>query len=82
MSEDLSFFWSSPDFGQKIGRNLSEDLFFWSSTDFGQKFGLILGEIIFILNFVLLKFFEFSGSPPPLQNPAYATGGNMLFAAL
>ena len=36
--EDL-FFWSSPNFGPKIGLSLSEDhfFFFWSSPDFRQK---------------------------------------------
>ena len=29
-SEDLCFFWSSPNSGQKMGLNFSEDLFFWS----------------------------------------------------
>ena len=52
------FFWSSPNFGQKIGLNLSEDLLF-----FGLH--LILGKI-------LPKFSEFSALPP-FQNPAYAT---------
>ena len=44
LSEDL-FFCSTPDFGHKIGLNLSED-FFCSSPNFGQKIGLILGGTI------------------------------------
>ena len=65
-------FRSSPNFVQKIGPNLSEDLFFWSLPNFGQKNGLMLGETIFILIFVLLKFSEVPGPYPPFQNPAYA----------
>ena len=49
-SEDL-FFWSSPNFGQKIGLKFSEDLFFWFSPDFGQKIGLKLSEDLFSLVF-------------------------------
>ena len=47
--EDL-FFCSSPDFGRKMGRNLSEELFFLffsSSTDFGWKKGRNLSEDLF-----------------------------------
>ena len=37
----------SPDFGQKLGRNLSEDLFFFcSSPDFGRKMGRNLSVTI------------------------------------
>ena len=42
IGEDLCF-WSAPNFGQKIGLNLSEDLFFWSSPDFGQENGTNFG---------------------------------------
>ena len=42
-SEDL-FFWSSPNFGQKMGLIFSEDIFFWSSPEFGQKMGLNFSE--------------------------------------
>ena len=37
--------------GQKMGRNLSEDLFFCSSPDFGRKMGRNLGEDLFFLLF-------------------------------
>ena len=36
----------SPDFGQKLGRNLSEDFFFCSSPDFGRKMGRNLSVTI------------------------------------
>ena len=36
----------SPDFGQKMGRNLSEGLFFCSSPDFGRKMGRDLSMTI------------------------------------
>ena len=42
--EDLFFFCSSPNFGQKMGPNLSEDLFFCSSPNFGQKMEPNLSE--------------------------------------
>ena len=51
LSEDLFFFWSSPNLGQKPGPNLSEDLFFWSSPNFGQKPGPNLSEDLFFLVF-------------------------------
>ena len=38
-----------------------------------RKNELILGVKIFILDFLILKFSESPG-PPPLENPAYATG--------
>ena len=46
VGEDLSF-WPAPNFGPKIGLNLSEDLFFRSSRNFGQKIGLNLSEDLF-----------------------------------
>ena len=64
VGEDLCF-WPAPNFGQKIGLDLSEDLFF------GLQ--LILGEKIFILIFVF-KFSEFPG--PPFQNAAYVTASS------
>ena len=42
----LFFFCSAPNFGQKIGLNLSEDPFFCSSPNFERKIGLILGGTI------------------------------------
>ena len=73
LSEDL-FFCSSPDFGQNMGRNLSEDLIFiCSSPDFGRKMGRNLSVTISNSDlYVPLKFSEVSA--PPFQNPAYATG--------
>ena len=41
------FFCSSPKFGRKMGRNLSEDLFFCSSPKFGRKMGRNLSEDLF-----------------------------------
>ena len=35
--EKRLFFWSSPNFGQKIGLNLSEDLFFGLHLILGEK---------------------------------------------
>ena len=71
VGEDLCF-WPAPNFGQKIGLNLREDLFFGFQLILDRKIALILGEKIFILIFVLFKFSEFL--PPPFQNSAYATG--------
>ena len=43
-----------------------------------QKIGLILGETVFIL----LRFSEVPGPPPPsFQNPAYDTIGNNIGTA-
>ena len=52
--------WTAPNFGQKIGLNLSEYLFF--------GFHLILGETIFILIFVILKISKVP-APPLLPSP-------------
>ena len=41
------FFRSSPNFGEKMGPNLSEDLFFCSSPNFGEKMGPNLSEDLF-----------------------------------
>ena len=48
VGEDVSF-GPVPNFGQKKGLNLSEDLFFFfcSSPKFGQKIGLNLSEDLF-----------------------------------
>ena len=72
------FFCSSPDFGLKIGLNVSEDLFFllftwfWAkfewepfffpSPDFGRKIGLNLEQFL-IQIFVLTTFSEIFGPP-------------------
>ena len=37
LSDDLLFFWSSPNFGQKVGLNLSENLFFCLHLILGKK---------------------------------------------
>ena len=34
---------------------------------------LVLGRKIFILAFIILKISKFPASPPPFENPAYAT---------
>ena len=46
LSEDLFVFCSSPNFGRKIGLNLSEDHFFCSLPNFGRKIGLDLSRTI------------------------------------
>ena len=54
----------SPDFGRKMGRNLSEDLFFCSLPDFGRK--MARNWSVTISNsdlYVPLKFSEISGPP-------------------
>ena len=78
LGEDLFFYsWSSPNIGPKTELNLSEDLFFLFLFSLhlilGRKADLILGWKIFILVFIILKFSEFPGPPPPFKNPAYAT---------
>ena len=70
MGEDL-FSWPPPNFGPKTGLNLSKDLFsfffffFGLHLILGRKTDLILGWKIFILVFIILKFSEFPGLPPP-----------------
>ena len=74
VGEDVCF-WLAPNFGQKVGLNLSEDHFiiFWSSPNFEKKIRIHLSETMFILVCVLLKFSEVPGLPPSFQNSAYAT---------
>ena len=65
-------FCSSPDFGRKIGRNLSEDLFFfYSSPDFGRVMERNLSVTISNSDLCSSQIF-WSFWPPPFQNPAYA----------
>ena len=67
------FFCSSPKFGQKMGRNLSEDLFFLcSSPKFGRKMRLNLSGTTSDSDLCSSQIF-WNFWPPPFQNPAYAT---------
>ena len=63
----------SPDIGQKMGRNLSEDLFFALHLIFGKKWDKIWVWRFQISNLCSSQIF-WSFWPPPFQNPAYATG--------
>ena len=74
-----TFFCSSPNFEQKIGLNLSEDLFFCSSPNFGQKIVLISGGTI-SYSVLFSNFLKFLA--PPFQNPAYATVHNLALTNL
>ena len=50
----IRFFGPEPNFGQKIGLNLSEDFFFCSTPNFGQKSGLNLSDdFFFALDLIL-----------------------------
>ena len=56
--------------------NLSEDLFFFGlHLIMGRKTDFVSGWKIFILVFIILKFFEFPGILP-FENPANATGSS------
>ena len=64
---------SSPDFGRKMGRNLSEDLFFLLFTWFWAKDRTKFeGDNFKFWSMFLSNFLKFPA--PPFQNPAYATG--------
>ena len=71
VGENLCF-WPASSSMPKTRLTLSEDLFFTVHLILDRTTGPILGGKIFIMIFVILKFFEFPG--PPFQNPAYATG--------
>ena len=67
------FFCSSPKFGRKMGRNLSEDLFFLcSSPTFGRKMRLNLSGTTSDSDLCSSQIF-WNFWLPPFQNPAYAT---------
>ena len=57
------FFCSSPNFGQNLGQNLSEDLFFGVSPDFGQNLGPNLSEDHFFARRLILGAWHRSSYP-------------------
>ena len=72
------FFCSSPNFGQKMGRNLSEDFLFLLFTWFWAKNGTKFECDYFKFWSMFLSYFLKFLPPPSFQNPAYATDEKLL----
>ena len=68
------FFCSLPDFGRKMGRNLSEDLFFALHLILGEKWDEIWVWQFQILIYVPLKFSEVSAPPFKILRTLLITG--------